>query len=752
MQHRAKRVIAKALACAMALSLAGAGVSEADAAKKPKLSKKSISVAVKKSKKVTIKNVKAKKVKKLTVKSKNKKIAAVKKKGKTAFTVTGKKKGNTKVTVKVKVGKKTTSLTLKVKVTKATDSTKDKTPAPTAGTSTGPSATAKATAPAANVPTPVPTPAGPVKPTMRPPLEQTAQETRPVADPLLSYENNFDDGEMGLWYGRYAEDAFTKAVITDEAHSGKALRLQDRRGADEKYHSWYSLALDMSGVGTLGGSYKISFWAKVPDSFSKDLDGDEVPLRFSGAYKITSDSKEEYCNYPADTDYPISADEWRKYEVEFTAPSTFFSYIIYFETQGSGSAQFDFIIDDVVLTRTAAPAGPDLTLDSLKDTYAPFIGTFGTALTFSDLADENTLKFIKHHYNSVTLGNAMKVDALVSSKNVLKQSEANYILSDAYSTFAENKDAEGNVIVPEFSLDEVDKVMKICKDNGLKLRVHSPMWHQQMPKYFFCEQYDEDKPVIKNKEVILAREEMYIRNIYQYFLTSPYADVISSWDVVNEYTHMHNISAQAGSDNWWRYSFGEEMKTDCEYVKKAFVWADEVLTLCDRQDISLIYNDYNTYEPKITNQIIELINNINKVDDINKVGKICDGVGMQSHMNDTNATSENYAAALAKFTEAGFEIQITELDITCTGTVTGETSAEDKQMVYEENAAAYSQVMKAILDAKKNGANITSVTIWGLTDATSWRSEKAPLLFGTDISDKKPSFDAVINAAKNYGK
>lgn len=214
---------------------------------------------------------------------------------------------------------------------------------------------------------------------------------------------------------------------------------------------------------------------------------------------------------------------------------------------------------------------------------------------------------------------------------------------------------------------------------------------------------------------------------------------------------MANESAAVGSENWWKYSFGTEMKTDCEYVKKAFVWAYDELQLCERTDISLIYNDYNTYESKVTDQIIELINNINKKDDVNKVGKICDGVGMQSHMNDSNATVENYAAAIQKFADQGYEIQITELDVTNTGTVTSSTSEEDKAEVYEENAQMYYDIMNTILTAKKNGANITSVTIWGLTDATSWRAEKAPVLFGTDISDKKPSFDAVINAAKNFG-
>ena len=164
MKKNFKRTLAKVMAVALTVSMVGVGSTDADAAKKIKLSSKSISVAKGATKKVTIKNVKAKKVKKLTVKSANKKIATVKKAGKTAIKVTGKKAGkSTKVTVKVKVGKKTTKLTLKVKVTKATApstapeasatpaASASATPAASASASATPAASASA-APATNAP------------------------------------------------------------------------------------------------------------------------------------------------------------------------------------------------------------------------------------------------------------------------------------------------------------------------------------------------------------------------------------------------------------------------------------------------------------------------------------------------------------------------------------------------------------------------------------------------------------------------
>ena len=745
MRKNIKSILAKTLAVTLVVSMAGVSAPNADAAKKPALSTKKVTVTAGKSKKVKIKNVKAKKVKKLTVSTNKKKIVTVKKNGKTAFTIKGIKAGSAKVTAKVKVGKKTTKLTVNVKVKKAAKVTV--TPAPTTAPTATPTAAitqAPATAPAA-------TPTVDPKPTKRPGLADTNQEARPSGEPLIEKTFDFENGSDD-WFARCADDQVCKLETSDETRPGstgkKSMRIFRDKGEDGLYHAWNGAGYDLSAVGTLGATYTADFWAKISSDESEDLDGDEVKMRFSGARKVTSDAEEVYENYPADTDYMLSADEWRHFTISFVAPATFYSYMIYFETNGGG--KYDIVVDDFTLTRTSAPAGPDLTLASIKDTYAPYIGTMGTALTYSDLLNENTLNFVKHHFNSITLGNEMKADAMISNSETLLASESGYILPANYGDYAENKDKDGNVIVPKLTMDVVDKVLKICKENGIKVRVHMPMWHQQMPKAFFCEGFNPDGKLVTDKNVILAREEMFIRTAYQYYLTSQYADVIYAFDVVNEYTHMSNEGGQVGSENWWKYSFGKEMKTDCEYVKKAFVWAYDVLQLCDRTDISLIYNDYNTYDPKTTAQIIELINNINKVDDVNKVGKICAGIGMQSHLNDELGSVDNYKEAIEKFAAQGYEIQITELDITNNGKIDSTTTEEEKQTIYEAGAKAYGQIMNAILEEKAKGANITAVVIWGMTDSTSWRSDRSPLLFGTDIADKKPAFDAVIDAAKNF--
>lgn len=167
-----RKIIAVCLSAAVAVSALAAG-GTADAAAKPKLKTKKISVLVKKSK--TIKITKKGKFK-ISFQSKNKKIAKVSSKGK----VTGVKKGRTKVVVYYKKGKAAkkklgtvsvtvTSKTTPMPVPPATTSAAP--PAPTPNT-TGSPAPAPSQAPGGQTPateTPVSTPEGPTPmPTLDP--------------------------------------------------------------------------------------------------------------------------------------------------------------------------------------------------------------------------------------------------------------------------------------------------------------------------------------------------------------------------------------------------------------------------------------------------------------------------------------------------------------------------------------------------------------------------------------------------------
>ncbi|MBR3645866.1 MAG: SGNH/GDSL hydrolase family protein [Lachnospiraceae bacterium] len=125
------RTTAMTLAVSMVFTMANL---KPVSAKTVKLAKTSVTVTVGKTKAVKIKNISAKSIKSMKVTSANKKYVTVKKNSNTKFTIKGVKAGSTKVkiTLKYKKGKKTVTkkMTLKVKVNKKTTTSKTTTAKP----------------------------------------------------------------------------------------------------------------------------------------------------------------------------------------------------------------------------------------------------------------------------------------------------------------------------------------------------------------------------------------------------------------------------------------------------------------------------------------------------------------------------------------------------------------------------------------------------------------------------------------------
>ena len=96
--------------------------------------------------------------------------------------------------------------------------------------------------------------------------------------------------------------------------------------------------------------------------------------------------------------------------------------------------------------------------------------------------------------------------------------------------------------------------------------------------------------------------------------------------------------------------------------------------------------------------------------------------------------------AIEKFRKAGFEIQITEADITAYSK-TDASIAKQTQMWYD--------FMVMLMKEKEIGAKITGVTWWGPSDPTSWRAKGVPLLF-SDYWQAKEHYFKVIQAVSDF--
>lgn len=396
--------------------------------------------------------------------------------------------------------------------------------------------------------------------------------------------------------------------------------------------------------------------------------------------------------------------------------------------------------------QNSPPAEDKLISDSILENYRNIFPNLGNCVSYanpSQLQDEETLAFVKKHFNSITLENEMKPDAILSSSptkiSVEKAKELGYVIPDNY---AEAK-------VPKLNFDKIDKVLQIAYDNGLRMRAHTLLWHSQTPEWFFVKDYSGSTKV--STSVMDARLEFYVRSVMTHVMEKEKeiagnaGSVVYAWDVVNEY--LHRFYARGLT---WTSVYGD-MGASPSYVKKAFEIAYDMLEQYEVQDsVTLFYNDFDTYFG--VDNTIKLVEFINKDEKAN----ICGGIGMQSHVDIKRPTIDEYSKALDAFMATGLEVQITELDFTINFDTDGSSPSynyKNEGETIDEQAEFVGDFMTMVtkkqINRNKNVSpkGITGVTLWGLYDSISWRSKCQPLLFSTSINDPKPAFQAFLQAS-----
>ena len=767
MRKNFKQVMAATLALAMTVPAVVAPT--AQAATKPALSKSSISLKVGKSQKLTIKKVAAKKIKKTTWTVKNSKIAKLSKKKKDSVVVTAKKAGQTKVTAKIKVGSKSYTKSCTVKVSAKAVVTSKPTSTPVNETEK-PDDTAVPTTEA--VPTLRPLNAAYKNiagiPTSDPDSYPDTPDD-PDIDPstAVGYSADFEDvavgtktqetvGEEGKAAGKGINGVILRGCSTENNTGNDYLEVVDgstlKPDGDVENNShvlkcyraektWQGPMLDLTEVMDAGCTYKL----KV------DMYSDTQDMMVSFQLKTLEDSEVGFSNFEeSGKKVQISKGNWVTKEFSISIPDDKFFYGLYFESF-NGQGHGDIYIDNISLTKTTE-VKPDKTISALKDTYKDVFDIVGVGAGTDSLLGTNGSEFIAAQFNAYTPGNEMKPDAIMGSSmtsmTIDEAKAAGYVIPDNYLEYADNrlKNSEGELVVPKLNFTTVDHILKECHEKGIKLRGHTLCWHQQMPTYFFQQNYrsSASKKYNTTSEVMDSRLEFFVKSTLSHILSSEYGDCLYAYDVVNEYLHSGKGD---GDGTFWNTIYNTPdssvqsgVTLRPSYVKNAFKWADETLKKFNRTDVKLFYNDYNCYQ--YPEDIVHLI------DFINEDGQICDGLGMQSHLDVTSAfhSPDSYAKALECFrlNMPEMEIHITELDATMYGTT-------DNPLTDNDQAAYYDQIMNAILTNKKNGGNITGFILWSLYDGVSWRANGFPCVF-KGLFTPKSAFYAVNDAKDKYWK
>lgn len=401
-----------------------------------------------------------------------------------------------------------------------------------------------------------------------------------------------------------------------------------------------------------------------------------------------------------------------------------------------GSAGITFDIDNLQIAEMRIPK-VDMTIPDLHEEVQKTgngVEYMGVALPVSSLDNENTMKLVEKHFNSVTCENEMKPESILGSGE------------PGVSTLEE--------LESKLNFESADKVARhfaeYNKNNPsepIKMRGHVFVWHSQTPTWWFREDFKSDGAYV-SKEEMNKRIDWYIEKVGKHFDTE-FPGLIYAWDVVNEQASDAG-GIRMGTD--WAAIYGGST----EYILQAFKSADQYLA----KDTILFYNDYNDCDPVKAATICRFLKEIREV--LTEGRKL--GAGMQGHHDMLTPTYETIETATRKYAEIADVVHITELDIKSSVGFDG----KDLETEFTKEGHRYKdiyEIVRKINEEHKNNPRslkgyVQNITIWGTHDPVSWlktsnsvggsadgKTPQYPLLFD-DYYGAKPAYWAFVNASQ----
>lgn len=327
-------------------------------------------------------------------------------------------------------------------------------------------------------------------------------------------------------------------------------------------------------------------------------------------------------------------------------------------------------------------------------------GFLQTGTCINGFVINNHTEHIIENYNSVTMENEMKPDAILNhSKSI----------------------AAGDIVVeyPKRTLDLLDW----AKENNMQVRGHVLVWYSQTPQWIFYEDFDTSKGLV-DRDTMLARMDTYIKQNFELLESKGYTDMFYSYDIVNEAINDNGTLR----DCKWLEIIGDD------YLWHAFYYADKYAP----EHIKLYYNDYN--EQFKTEHVIKMVESL--VDEDGR--SLIDGIGCQAHLY-TKDSIDKYIKTLEAFSATGLDVQITEIDVSL-GTWQNILDPTDENL--REQGKYYYELISRIIEGNQAGTtNVSGITFWGVSDRVSWRHDRNPLLFDQDLNPKYAYFGAVQDKA-----
>ncbi|MFI6257709.1 non-reducing end alpha-L-arabinofuranosidase family hydrolase [Micromonospora zamorensis] len=240
----------------------------------------------------------------------------------------------------------------------------------------------------------------------------------------------------------------------------------------------------------------------------------------------------------------------------------------------------------------------------------------------------------------------------------------------------------------QFNFNSGDQIYNWATQRGLKVRGHTLAWHAQQPGW------------MQSLSGSNLRQAMidHINGVMGH-----YRGKLAAWDVVNEAFNEDGSRRQSnlqGTGNDW-----------IEVAFRTARAADPSVKLC--------YNDYNieNWSYGKTQGVYRMIQ------DFKSRGVPIDCVGLQTHFTGGSSLPSNFQTTLSSFAALGVDVALTEVDVT------------------NSSITQYAGLTQACLNVPR----CIGITVWGVRDSDSWRSNESPLLFDGG-GNKKAAYNSVLNA------
>ncbi|GIJ47131.1 hypothetical protein Val02_40170 [Virgisporangium aliadipatigenens] len=499
-----------------------------------------------------------------------------------------------------------------------------------------------------------------------------APDAAAAADPIVVVDDTFEDGTVQGWTPRADE---TVAHSTAVAHAGTGSLVVTGRT-----RTWEGPTRNLLDTMRAGTRYTFGVYVRLAAGTADT----QLSLSLERQWQGTA-------NYEQITgNATVSAGGWTLLTGSYTLANDVDFLSVYVEAVSSADASFH--LDDFTVSYV-----PELPIQTDIPALKTFLaGDFeiGAAVGRAQLLG-NHAQLLNRHFDSITAGNAMKWDAT-------EPTEGTYTWTDA------------------------DAIVNYARTNGMRLRGHTLVWHNQTPAWVF--QNASGGPLTDSaadKAILLTRLENHIRAV-----AGRYAADVDHWDVANEVIDENQPDGLRRSD-WYTIA-------GLDYLRTAFRVAREVAP-----NAKLFINDYNTNVTTKRDKLYAL------VAQLRAEGVPIDGVGHQMHVNiDWPSVSET-EAMLHKFIPLGVDQQITEMDVSVYTNGSESLPAIPQERLIKQ-ADRYRDLFALY---RRYRDDISSVTLWGLADDDTWLSTfpiarlEAPLLFDTRLQ-AKPAYWGIVDPSR----